>query len=332
MAQQADLVLEGGGVKGIALLGAIALLEERGYTFPRVAGSSAGAIVGALVAAGVPTATRRDLLDELDPARFADGGVLSRLGLVGRTAAVLTCGGVHPGRELVRWLRELLADHGVRTFEDLRRDDPDADLAPDHVSRLVVLASDVSHGALRRLPWEYARYGIAPGSADVATAIRASAAIPFYFRPTRLPDELEGGTSWLVDGGLLSNFPVGVFDRRDRRPPRWPTFGIKLSSRADALQGRRREVRGPLSLTAAMLATMSSFHDRLHLEQADVQARTIFVDTSDVRATDFDIDAATRRSLYERGRRAAARFLDGTDTHPGWDHADYLRRFREHEP
>ena len=49
---RADLVLEGGGVKGIGLVGAIAVLEERGYLFNRVAGTSAGAIVGALVAAG----------------------------------------------------------------------------------------------------------------------------------------------------------------------------------------------------------------------------------------------------------------------------------------
>ena len=50
----ADLVLEGGGVKGIALAGAIAVLEERGYKFHKVAGTSAGSIVGALVAAGSP--------------------------------------------------------------------------------------------------------------------------------------------------------------------------------------------------------------------------------------------------------------------------------------
>ena len=41
----ADLVLEGGGVKGIGLVGAISVLEEHGYVFHRVAGTSAGAIV-----------------------------------------------------------------------------------------------------------------------------------------------------------------------------------------------------------------------------------------------------------------------------------------------
>ncbi len=50
----ADLVLEGGSVKGIALVGAISVLEEHGYEFRRVAGTSAGAIVGSLVAANAP--------------------------------------------------------------------------------------------------------------------------------------------------------------------------------------------------------------------------------------------------------------------------------------
>ena len=50
-ARRADLVLEGGGVKGIALVGAVTALDEAGYSFPRVAGSSAGAVVAALVAA-----------------------------------------------------------------------------------------------------------------------------------------------------------------------------------------------------------------------------------------------------------------------------------------
>ena len=40
----ADVVLEGGGVKGIGLVGAISVLQERGYVFHRVAGTSAGCL------------------------------------------------------------------------------------------------------------------------------------------------------------------------------------------------------------------------------------------------------------------------------------------------
>lgn len=45
-----DGVFEGGGVRGIAHVGAICALNERGYSFERVAGTSAGAIIAALLA------------------------------------------------------------------------------------------------------------------------------------------------------------------------------------------------------------------------------------------------------------------------------------------
>ncbi len=48
---RADLALEGGGVKGIGLAGAVLALDEAGYSFARVAGTSAGAIAASLVAA-----------------------------------------------------------------------------------------------------------------------------------------------------------------------------------------------------------------------------------------------------------------------------------------
>ena len=74
-----DLVLEGGGVKGIALVGAISVLEERGFTFPRVAGTSAGAIVGAFVAARMPTGQMRELVSSIDYTRFRDETAAERL-------------------------------------------------------------------------------------------------------------------------------------------------------------------------------------------------------------------------------------------------------------
>ena len=50
-ARRADLVMEGGGVRGTALIGALEVLTAAGFAFPRIAGTSAGAITGCLVAA-----------------------------------------------------------------------------------------------------------------------------------------------------------------------------------------------------------------------------------------------------------------------------------------
>jgi NTE family protein len=325
----ADLVLEGGGVKGIALVGAISVLEERGYSFRRVGGTSAGAIVGALVAAGMSAADLTSVMREVDYRRFRDGDLLDHLGGFGQAMSVLIDEGIYRGEYLRRWLGDLLADLGVRTFADLVVDDRGGSFPRDQAYRLVVMASDVSQGRLRRLPWDYRdRYGIDPFTVPVADAVRASMSIPFFYEPVKLKDRLSNETCWLVDGGMLSNFPVDVFDRTDGAPPRWPTFGMKLSNRAGALQGVPNHVDGAVSLARAMVATMTSFHDQLHLEEPGVVARTIFIDTLKVRSTDFDIDRATQQLLYDSGRRAATRFLDGSEQRRGWDFAEYVARYR----
>ena len=68
----ADLVFEGGGVKGIALAGALATLEEREYRPQNIAGTSAGAITAALLAAGYSAAELREIIVSLDYRQFQD--------------------------------------------------------------------------------------------------------------------------------------------------------------------------------------------------------------------------------------------------------------------
>lgn len=314
--RRADLVLEGGGVKGAALVGAIEALAAAGYTFPRIAGTSAGALVGALVAAGMPLARMRELMATLDFSRFADAGALARLPLVGPLGAVgalLLHGGIFRGDELVDWLSELLEEHGVTTFGDLAEDDPGSALPPQRRYRLVVTVSDISRNRLVYLPHDYQRhFGLDPDRQRVADAVRASMAVPFFFRPVQLRHADGGGTSTLVDGGLLSNFPVSVFDRVDDQPARWPTFGIKLSEREPAgVPGV--PVRGPLRQLAAMVATMRSAHDARHLDDPDVLRRTIFVDTSGISAVDFNLSGEDIERLRANGEQAATDFLARRD-------------------
>jgi NTE family protein len=81
--KKCDLVLEGGGVEGIGLVGAVSVLEEAGYSVQRVAGTSAGAIVGSLVAAGIPAAELREIMEGLDYRRFQDRTLVDRIPLIG---------------------------------------------------------------------------------------------------------------------------------------------------------------------------------------------------------------------------------------------------------
>lgn len=319
----ADLVLEGGGVKGIGLVGAVAALHDKGYEFGapgRVAGTSAGAIVGSLIAAGLPVPAMVKLMRELDYRRFRDS---PPLGLLGRGASLLTALGIYRGDYLHRWIAEQLAGCGVRTFRDLKLADPGSDLPPERAYRLVVVVSDVSNGRMLRLPWDYPQYGLDPDEQPVADAVRASASIPFYFRPFPLTLPDGGGRVLCTDGGMLTNFPVHIFDRYDRQP-RWPTFGVKLSARPP--EGRwgagTTPVRGPVGFARALVSTLVEAHDRLDLDDPAVCARTVFVGTDGVNATDFGLSEASRDELYQAGRYAAKDFL------AGWDFAEYLRRYR----
>ncbi|MGA8115613.1 MAG: patatin-like phospholipase family protein [Actinocatenispora sp.] len=312
--RNADLVLEGGGVKGLGLLGAIVTLSETGgLRFPRIAGASAGAIVGALAAAqqraGRPINELVEVMESLDYRKFADPTVLDRFGVLGKGLELLAHDGIYKGDFALRWITEKLAAQGVHTWADLRiDDDPDTSLPPERRYRLVVVASDLSRGQLVRLPWDYHHYGLDADEQSVALAVRASMSYPFFFRPVTLRGAPGQGECTLVDGGMLSNFPIEVFDRTDGQPPRWPTYGVKLSARRDARQVSRR-VDGPVDLALAALHTLLDAHDAYHLDDRHTEQRTVFVDTDKVSTLNFQIDTETQRWLYRSGQQAATRFL-----------------------
>src|SRR5215212_11007612 len=70
--RRADLVLEGGGVKGLGTVGAVMAMLDAGWTFPRVAGTSVGALAAAFAAAGADSTVFRDVLGRLDLRRIPD--------------------------------------------------------------------------------------------------------------------------------------------------------------------------------------------------------------------------------------------------------------------
>ena len=58
-----------------------------------------------------------------------------------------------------------------------------------------------------------------------------------------------------------------------------------------------------------MVGTLTSWYDRMHINDPDVVKRTIFVDTTGIRSTDFGITEAQQAQLYENGRVAATKWL-----------------------
>jgi len=311
-----DLVLEGGGVKGIGLAGAVITLDSAGYHFPRVAGTSAGAIAASLIAAlnarGQALSDLQTILESVDYPKFMSGSRLHA------AANLLIHQGLYDGDYLTDWLGDALRQIGATKFGDLRHDDPGADktLSDSQKYTLVVHTSDISRGRLVRLPWDYPMYGTSDvDEVDIVTAVRASMSIPFFFEPVKIDapactvdgvDCKEGKVTW-VDGGMLSNFPVEVFDRADGVPSRWDTLGIKLSARQTSISGAH-DTGNLIEETVACLRTLLDNADRYYVTPTKA-TRTIFIDNAGIKATDFHLDQAARTKLYDNGVQSAQAWM-----------------------
>jgi NTE family protein len=319
----ADVVLEGGGVRGIGHVGALCVAEEQGYRWRNIAGTSAGAFVAALLAAGYNGSELHGILrDEVDFRRFAQDTWFASL-LPIEAFHLLIRGGIHAGNYIENFIREKLKAKGIAAFGDLITRANEAK-ASSMRYRLTVIASDISSGQMLRLPQDIGRFGLDPDALDIALAVRMSASIPFYFLPIQRRRS-DGRDCMIVDGGLLSNFPVSLFDVPGL--PEHPTFGLRL---VDVLPTPDcpwppNPTCNILQISRALLKTMLTAHDRLYLDNHTF-VRTIAIPVDGISATQFDLSRAQAAQLYSNGRQAAQQFFTT------WDFASYKATYRSGQP
>src|SRR5688572_19788308 len=115
-----NLVMEGGGVKGFAYAGALQVLDSMGILndIQRVAGTSVGAIQGALLAVGYTSDEIIGLTAHIPLKRFNDGGWL----LAGGISRLSKQFGWFKGEKIAKWIEGLIAaktGNGQITFGEL---------------------------------------------------------------------------------------------------------------------------------------------------------------------------------------------------------------------
>jgi NTE family protein len=315
-----DAVFEGGGVKGIGLVGAAAVIEERGYQWSNLAGTSAGAIVAALLAAGYTSLELKNIMMQLDYNNFKDTELLDRIKYIGPLASLIFQKGIYEGKFLENWLRDLLKAKNKDTFGKLIIKEFEDD--DRYKFKLRVIASDISRGRMLALPQDIRDYGIKPEELDVASAVRMSMSIPFFYEPVKLKYKKEDGKeedTYIVDGGVLSNFPVWLFDSQG--VPEWPTFGFKLVE-PEEKEEVRHQISGPITLLTGLFSTMMEAQDARYISSSQY-VRTIPIPTLGVGTTEFGITQERSEALYESGRKAADNFLKS------WDFQRYIEGFRK---
>jgi NTE family protein len=290
---KADAVFEGGGARGIAFVGAIQAMEEEKVEWQRIAGTSAGAVIAALLASGYKSYEIRQHLSELDFSKLRGRTIMNRIPVLGSLLELMFNLGIYKNDYLETWLDLLLSEKGIKTFADLP------------YGKLKIIASDVSNGQMLILPDDLDRYGMSPSDLNVSTAVMMSASIPFFFRPVIWKSK-DRNKSYILDGGLLSNFPIWIFDTDN---PRFPTFGfrfVKDKVNIDAV------IPTPLHLFKNIFKTMLQAHDLRHLNE-ETNERTIKISSGNINTTDFELNEVEINFLYKSGYTSTKNFLSEWD-------------------
>lgn len=290
MTRKAYGVFEGGGVKGIALVGALKAAEELGFTFRAVAGTSAGAIVASLVAAGYTADELRLILMEKDFKDFMDPVASGITGWIpgSNFAKAWNAMGLYKGDHFHDWIREKLS---WKIFGNKRKSPTFNDLLEKTRIPLKVVTIEL----ISQKVWVFESQRNA--TSHVADVVRMSMSIPFFFVPYRRGSEIY------VDGGVLSNFPAWVFKEVQDIEP-LPVLGFRFEPDSSDL------ITNVWELSLALIGTIQKIGEQL-LNEDTPNIIPVNLPTLGIGTTDFDLTDTDKENLYQWGyERARGSLLD----------------------
>lgn len=244
--QYVDFVMEGGGMLGIGLVGYSWLLEEAGFRFLGLGGTSAGSI-NALLLAALDTRENSkgnkllELFAKQDFSAFVDGdgdckdliwAAIDGAGpvkLSWKAVQVIDTlrddHGLNPGTVFEAWLVELLAVADIQTLADLQarqnvlpeglrqRDGKPIASASEIGIELAIIAADISTKTKVTFPRMAGMYWADPDEVNPARFARASMSVPIFFEPMRvksLPRTPVAHDLWVQHAGWDWNDEGGM--------------------------------------------------------------------------------------------------------------------------
>ncbi|KAJ52014.1 NTE family protein [Clostridium tetanomorphum] len=316
MKKMADAVFEGGGIKAVAFAGALKIMEDRGFTWRNLAGTSAGAIIASLVSVGYTAKEIQSLIQNID---YND--VVKKRGI---TVPVITPAinlivnkGINKSDYIEEFIDKLLYEKMKNKLKEKRKVKFKDLIIPGENDILInnskykrkyklhIIAVDVTRERMLILPEDIRYYGMNPDELDVSLAVRMSISIPIYFKPVVIKNILDGEKYFIVDGGILSNYPVWIFDVNGE--PQWPTIGFKLTDTEEKC--KKNKMNTIVGFSKALIETMLKSEIDMNVIQMN-NLRTIEIDTLGVKTTDFKMSKEKMMELYVSGENCAEKFLN----------------------
>ena len=338
-----NLVFEGGGVKGIAYVGVLRELRKRDImrNIERVGGASAGAINAVLLATGHGQRETTQLLLDLNFKNFLDDD----WGIARDARRLMRNYGWYKGDFFRDWIGKRIKDKtgdADATFADLQR---------LRMKDLYLIVTNLSTG--------FSEVKSAEHTPDmpVADAVRMSMSIPLFFAAIR-----NKRKDVFVDGGVLNNYPVKLFDREQYIDPGMlkrhglntdyyqrdnarvsemnnpycynkETLGFRLDTKEeialfrDGTQPQAEKIEHFFDYGWALFQALMNVQNNAHLHSDDWQ-RTIYVDTLGVGTTDFELSDTKKKRLIRSGAAAVINYFDWYDNTRGKTLPNNHPRFR----
>lgn len=298
-----NIVFSGGGIKGIAYLGAVRALEILGIAkgIKKYAGASAGMIIASLLAIGMDANELyqqmmvidfKDFLEEIrvnleeikDNPKVLMEPITSALVIYDEVFNK----GLSDGSYFERWLTRMFKLKGFDEKTTYRQ------LYQVTGKELHCVLCNVNYGKT-----VIANHETMPNM-PVVSSVKASMSIPFIYQPFEWDGDIY------VDGGTMYNYPIEIFDEGC---PADKTLGFILSSKENILRPKRREDNNLWQHIACVYEAVRNVANE-YCFRAGNEYRTVFIDHKHIGTLDFDLTKEEKELLYNEGYQATLKFIN----------------------
>jgi NTE family protein len=286
-----NLAIKGGGVRGIAFVGALKELDaaEIFSGIERVSGTSAGAMLAAMISAGYNVEEIEKLMQSINFKKFEESF---------NPLAVVTHYGMHSGDYILGFTKDFLD----RSPRGLNEDSTFADFKKAGCKDLYVFATDLNALSVAEFSFDKTP------DVKVAEAVRASMSIPLYFKAWQFPDKNPNDHIY-VDGGTVFNYPLSFFDdnRFTKAEVNDESLGLFLQSktRTEAQFGFDHLLHYTRHLFEVLLNSQDVDFDEDHV----LYSRSVIIDDLGILSTDFHLSEDDMTNLMNSGSKATIAYL-----------------------
>jgi len=337
-----NLIFEGGGVKGIAYVGALekAIIKENETSglfkmseIKNIGGTSAGAITAVLLALDYSLKEIENILKVMDLTSFLDSEHKQNFleirneitnnhmsfstmmkhilfdNVKGMAKEINKYNGLFPGETFRDWIHGLILKKMGSinaTFQDLNEK---IEAGNSKFKYLYLTGSNLTTGECETFSH------LDTPDLIIADAVRISMSIPLVWRPHKyyIRDEENGKIVRpdkqnydYVDGGLLNNYPISLFDKKISKNDyvNKETLGFKLSTKKEL---KDLEIERSDGFFGYFFSIVNFYYNREEINLANRvndQLRSIYIDTFDLSALKFDLGEDLMNKLIESGKKA----------------------------